>query len=797
MKETSPQKNPFSKVFLGSITLIVILIGVLLVLSGLGKINSTENIILDAGRTQITGWLLIVSGIVALVWFVTRRSNTPPTLAFVTGIERGLIEWNVQDDALSVRQRAINLVLASFLGLFFELALIRWLGTEIKVFAYLKNIVLIAAFLGLGLGYFTSRRPANTFPLFLPLATALIASVALGVAFGIWARIIVPSSEQLVLLGSSFAATRTAPLFLQVLGWLPFYLVTLFYFVFIALVFVPLGQYTGKCMRAFEPIPGYALNLAASLAGTLAFTALSFAWLPPTVWFAIAAVAAMLQLGAIGRPVWRWNIAFGLALVVLFVIMPVQPGKLVWSPYNQIVVSPLTVADNNGREVPWGYQLSVGEYYYYQDLADLSAKFFQDHPDLPEVLRYSEYEVPYQFAHPSQILILGAGTGNDVAAALRYGAKNIDAVEIDPAILRAGQDFHPEHPYDNAGVHLIANDARAYIKQTDKQYDLVLFGLLDSYQVISAFGAVRLDNFVYTIEGMRDAYARVKQDGILATTFELYEPWIGQRISGVLETATGQKPMIIHAHHGTVFLIRKGTPLTITERERAIAQLANQVDAVTLDQGEVPLTTDDWPFLYLRDRSMPFAYLTMLPILGLVSFWLIRWIGATDLQLHWHFFFLGAGFLLMEVRVIGQVALLFGSTWIVNVVAIAAILFMAILANSLVAVKRFSSIRIWGILLLVSLAASSLIPSSTFLVLGQGLGGTLAALLLALPVFFASTVFSISFRQTGAVDTALASNLAGALLGGFIEYVSIIGGIGSLAWIAAALYLFALLAEKK
>jgi hypothetical protein len=187
----------------------------------------------------------------------------------------------------------------------------------------------------------------------------------------------------------------------------------------------------------------------------------------------------------------------------------------------------------------------------------------------------------------------------------------------------------------------------------------------------------------------------------------------------------------------------------------------------------------------------------MLPILGLVSFWLIRRIGATDLKIQWHFFFLGAGFLLMEVRVIGQVALLFGSTWIVNVVAIAAILLMAILANALVAVKSFSSIRVWGILLLVTLAASSLIPSSAFLVLGQGLGGTLAALLLALPVFFASTVFSISFRQTQAVDTALASNLAGALLGGFIEYASIIGGIGSLAWVAAALYLLAVLAKKK
>jgi hypothetical protein len=404
--------------------------------------------------------------------------------------------------------------------------------------------------------------------------------------------------------------------------------------------------------------------------------------------------------------------------------------------------------------------------------------------------------VPYTFAQPTSVVVLGAGSGNDVSAALRNGAQHVDAVDIDPAIMELGAQLHPERPYASPNVVRHANDARAFLRQTNQQFDLVLFGWLDSQQVLSAFGSVRLDNFVYTIEGMRDAYARVKPNGMLVVTFRLFQPWMGQRIRDVLREATGQTPVILSGNHGTVFLVRKDNPITDAEVQSALAKLQGDVKPVTLGEELIPLTTDDYPYLYLRERTMPFAYWTMLPLLGLVSFGIARRVWGKGWKIQGRFFWLGAAFLLMEVRIIAQVALLFGSTWLVNAAAIAAVLLMAVAANLLIArLPRVRSVTPWAVLLIITLALSSLVPSSVFLDLVPGFGGWIAALFLALPLFFAGMVFSGSLRNVQNVDTAMASNLLGSILGGLVEYLSLILGIGSLAWIALALYGLALVSR--
>ncbi len=738
------------------------------------------------------GILLFVLVTGTLCWFLLRRGiSSPKYAAWRSHLIENLIEWNDRDDEVNVRQRVILLILVSILGLFFELVLIRLLGSEIKVFAFLKNVVLIGAFLGLGMGFFLSRQRVGLLPLFLPGAALLIASVALGGINGQLTHTVLPGGDELVLLGLSFKNLQPTSLLLRVLTWVPYYAITLLYFLFVVLIFIPVGQYTGKCMRAFAPIPSYTLNLAGSLAGTLLFALVSFLWAAPLVWFLLVALLA-LPLVRFSSGWLRWiNIISALTLVILQGL----PGSTVWSPYNKLVVSPLMGQDSNGQAFQWGYQLGVGEYYY-QDLIDLSDEFFDSHKDIPLEYRYSEYEVPYAFIQPEKVLILGAGTGNDVSAALRRGAQQVDAVDIDPGIIEFGKRLHPEQPYASSRVTTYANDARAFLKNSKGQYDLVLFGLLDSQQVLSAFGSVRLDNFVYTVEGMSDAFARVKPDGLLIVTFELFEPWMGERIAGVLEQASGQTPVVLNAHHGTVFIVRKGIPLSQAEVEQALVKLGGVVQPLPLDSTGIALTTDNWPYLYMRERTIPFAYWTILPLLALASIGLSRRVLGTDWNIQWRFFFLGAAFMLMEVRIIAQVALLFGSTWVVNAAAITAVLVMATLSNLLIARLKVENIRLWGILLLGTLAVSSLIPATTFLSLGQGTGGMIAALMLALPIFFAGMVFSGSLKRTESIDTAMASNLLGAILGGFVEYLTLLLGIGSLAWIAFLFYILALLSGE-
>ena len=62
--------------------------------------------------------------------------------------------------AVASNQTAM-LFVVSVLGLFLELMLIRWISTEIRIFAYLQNTVLVVCFLGLGMGCWTCRQPVS------------------------------------------------------------------------------------------------------------------------------------------------------------------------------------------------------------------------------------------------------------------------------------------------------------------------------------------------------------------------------------------------------------------------------------------------------------------------------------------------------------------------------------------------------------------------------------------------------------------------------------------------------------
>ena len=128
----------------------------------------------------------------------------------------------------------------------------------------------------------------------------------------------------------------------------------------------------------------------------------------------------------------------------------------------------------------------------------------------------SGYERPYHFVKRlDTALVVGAGTGNDLAILLGFGAKHIDAVEIDPVIAGIGRLGHPQQPYADPRVHLHVNDARAYLRTAARKYDVIVFGTLDSQTLLSGMSSVRLDNYVYTVESFRSAREALKPDGTL------------------------------------------------------------------------------------------------------------------------------------------------------------------------------------------------------------------------------------------------------------------------------------------
>jgi len=668
-----------------------------------------------------------------------------------------------------------ELCLVSFLALYAELVVIRWLASEVRVFAYFKNLPLMASFLGLGLGCARWRSRKRLFPWF-PLLFGLLCLVAAYAEPLDLVRLRFP--DQSVYLWSTEA---TLP-FLQAVKFVG--IILLIFFLTVA-AFAALGEKIGELFDAFPPLTAYSVNVAASLLGILAFSSIAFAQWPPLVWVAVAAV---LSLWFFPRPLPLAVLAATVALVAW------APRASHWSPYYRIDFSPLFLQapGEPGDSVRVGYSLDVNRDFHQRAL-NMSEEFRRQHPAISRhaVYRHADlvYNLPFWLATAhDRVLVVGAGTGNDVAAALRNGARTVDAVEIDPAILELGRRFHPESPYGTNGVRVINTDARAFFRQTDGRYDLIIFGFLDSHTMFSSLSSLRLDNYVYTVESLREAIGHLTPRGIIALSFTTDAgEWIGQRLANTLRQAWGQEPLALHngRDSGVTFVAGPGLDREVVGRLTGVVAWHPRFPGMD----RVQSATDDWPFLYLNPRGRPVAYVLVLGLILAASWLLIRRsFRARDAGFDWHMFFLGAAFMLVEVKSIAELSLLFGSTWLVNSAVFSGILLMILAANAVVArraaVKPAGSYGWLGASLLVPyLTGLSWLNAWPF-----AWRAAVGALATSVPIFFAGMVFATSFKRTREASGALAANMFGALIGGMLEYSSMALGIRSLTLLALLLY---------
>jgi len=662
----------------------------------------------------------------------------------------------------------LSLFLASMVTLYFELLIIRYVSSEVRVFANLKNLPLVASFFGIGLGMLMGNLRMR-FRTVFPVATALLFvptrfAMPLHLSFG--------DMTWEYALGSGGLSSR----FLYVIRFL---VVGLGYSAVIIVFFRVLGGYVGQYLKRLPSLRGYGINLTGGLAGMALFSLLAFLHLGPATWLLLG----FLLLAPLIASDRLTLVVF--AVVVCVVAIP-EPNTF-WSPYYRIELTRLS------PPVSWprasAYAL-VANHVWYQWLADLSPGFLERYPTArPNSLMLPYYELPYRIVpHPQNVLILGAGTGNDVAGALRHGAEHVDAVEIDPVILGIGRQYHPEHPYNSPRVTVYEDDARSFLKKATKKYDLIVFGFLDSSTLLSSFSSLRLDNYAYTFESFQNAKALLADQGTLVLSFATGRSFATDRLYATLASAFGSPP----AAYFTGFWVNGVLLIEGGARNAKLPQLvdaSNELHNRTTNSKTL-LATDNWPFLYLTDRSIPGPVLVTASLFFLMAWMVLRkancLVWKTSLP-HLHFFFLGAGFLLLETKAVTQLSLLFGGTWIVNSAVIGAFLAMALVANALAGTFRVSVIAMYSILL-VLLIADFWFPYSTMNGLSGGVKFLVGGGWAALPVFFSGIVFSSSLQRFGRPAEALGVNLFGAVLGGLIENAVMIGGTPILKALAFGMY---------
>ena len=711
-------------------------------------------------------------------------------------------------DALSGSWR--ELMVISTAGLFLELLMIRWISSEIAIFAYFKNFVLIGCFLGFGLGAYLCRQPINLLATLAPIAY-----------FSLLIKLPWPALRQLVrtmtsLLGATTEGegwgVPTLPSGGEALGGLAIALaIVIPMFVLLSVAFIPIGQATARLMEgARDGILGYSINIAGSLFGILLYTVLCLFYQPPAVWFAVAGL--LLALGFRTRRL-RIAILCVTAFTVALVSLPdsnasveelmvtgldTTGGHTEWSPYQK-----LHWAETKYRGETVAYQLMTNDNWY-QYVVNLSDGFIRSHQVLfsgvpPE---WNAYNMPYHFyRNPPTVLVLGSGMGNDVAAALRNGAGRVTAVEIDPMIIQLGKRLHPEHPYANPRVTIVNDDARSYMQNAADRFDLITFSLLDSHTTSSHYSNIRIDNYVYTLEALTAAKKLLTPDGVMVVKFQVGKPFIAGRLKSTLTEVFGFEPVQFGVDQS--FNVSPGTFFVAGSQNR----IANAIQEPGLKHhiethGTVPMvdarmTTDNWPFFYQRAPGLPSSVILVSLVLVAVCWLLMKRAAVPVQEIQWPFFFLGAGFMLIESQIVSRMALLFGTTWLVNAITISGILLLIVGANML----ERADLRIPNPLVYAGLFATLLgayiVPVSDLLTESRGMRIAAAIAVLCGPVFFAGIVFIRTFAAARFSGTALGSNLFGALVGGLLESLSMWIGLRPLLFLAASLYFIAFLALRK
>jgi SAM-dependent methyltransferase len=636
-----------------------------------------------------------------------------------------------------------RLLLASALMLFLELALIRWTASNILHLGYFSNFVLLGSFLGVGIGFLRAGRTSRA-PLYFPAALALLVAAVLTFP------VTVDRTGSDLIFFTSLATTGPPP-------WVALPLV----FIGAAVILAGPGEIVGRCFVELPRLEAYRLDLLGSLLGIGSFTLLSFLRAPSVAWGAVASALIIVLLGTRRRV-----LAVGVPVAVLLTMLTIESvgAGISWSPYYKISTVERSLDGNPTLRV------SVNGVPH-QSAMNAETKARLD----------PRYGLPYERMRrtsPGRVLIVGAGTGTDVALALSRGATRVDAVEIDPRLQQIGAQRHPDRPYSDPRVFVHIDDGRAFLERDKSRFDLVIFALPDSLTLVAGASSLRLESYLFTLEALQSVRQHVAPGGAFAMYNTYREDWLVGRLARTVSQAFGHDPCV-----DLMGAVQAVITVGATPADQRCASVA-------VPDGPAP-ATDDRPFVYLLGHSIPGFYLVTLGGILLVSLIAVRLAGGPLLRMspYRDLFLLGAAFLLLETRSVTAFALLFGTTWVVNAVVFAGVLLVVLLAVEVT--RRWSRpppLRLVYAMLLGSLLLGALVPPSALLGLPVVPRGLVAVVLAFLPIFFANLVFARRFTETPDATAAFAANLLGAMVGGCLEYTSLIVGYQALLVLAAVLY---------
>jgi spermidine synthase len=353
----------------------------------------------------------------------------------------------------------------------------------------------------------------------------------------------------------------------------------------------------------------YAADLAGAATACLAGLALMQVGGPPAAAW-VAALALFFAAGCFARLRWLGLAAGGAALACAAAaalgaygpnVLPTKPLAIyldpVLHPDSGIVltrwdaVSRVDVFRAPGTQLLWSASFDQGQ--LQQELLGITI----DGDALTAVVRLDDRDaqsdvgatdalpasLPFQMAPRERVLVIGPGGGVDVVAALRYGARHVDAVEVNSAVAQVMlgplEDFSGQL-YRRPGVHLVQDEGRSYLRRTTERYDAIVLTAVDSWAALTAGAYSLAESYLYTREAMADYYDHLADGGTLAISrWFTRPPQEMERLAALAAQALASRGQTAaHAvllqradDFGTLLVRRGDFPLAEVERARRAA----------------------------------------------------------------------------------------------------------------------------------------------------------------------------------------------------------------------------------
>ncbi|MDH7500007.1 MAG: SAM-dependent methyltransferase [candidate division NC10 bacterium] len=371
--------------------------------------------------------------------------------------------------------------------------------------------------------------------------------------------------------------------------------------IYLSLFFVSLGipfffgaAVIGMALSHFPIGKTYFLNLAGSSLGAIAVILLSFLLHPLQILFfitAIALAAAALFSLNFRKGVW-FSLLLGSALFTagwgLFVpwvkigqMSPYKPlSRALLLPHARIIAegySPLGLVQvveaegfhySGDLSLLCPYQVPTQKAIFFDGDSPSAVIPFDGKVERIAYLNYLTSSLPYHLLSAEareRTLILGVGGGEGILKALFHGFVRIDGVEIHGKVIELMREQLAHFSggiYLHPRVRIIPGEARGFLSSTRQKYDLIELSLMDSYAATASGARALNENYLYTVESIRDLWGHLTEKGAFAITRWNDTPPRGtlKMLNLCISALEGMKVQEIHRH---LFCIRSMRTFTM------------------------------------------------------------------------------------------------------------------------------------------------------------------------------------------------------------------------------------------